>query len=157
MLRRIRRYFWAALVSVAIWEGAKVLHHVWSVPTVFLDFASAVIITAVVACVGKACRRGKPAPDVRLRRSVTTRRPENEIDGDYDLVLVAPGDRKIAVIKEIRELTRMGLKETIDLVDNAPALIMRQVTSERAEAAKGLLESQGATVTVSTDPGQAYG
>jgi large subunit ribosomal protein L7/L12 len=77
------------------------------------------------------------------------------IDGDRDLMLVSPGNRRIPVIKEVRALTGLGLKEAKDLVDSAPTLVMRHVTSERADAAKELLERLGASVTVSGDPGQA--
>jgi large subunit ribosomal protein L7/L12 len=80
---------------------------------------------------------------------------EGGIDGDRDLVLVSPGNRKILVIKEVRTLTGLGLKEAKDLIDSAPTLVMRQISSERADAAKELLERLGATVTVSSDPGQA--
>jgi hypothetical protein len=77
------------------------------------------------------------------------------IDSDLDLILLSPGSRKILVIKAIRTMTGMRLKEAKDLVDNAPGLVMHQVTSDRADRAKELLESLGATVTVSSDPGQA--
>jgi ribosomal protein L7/L12 len=74
---------------------------------------------------------------------------------DRDLVLVSPGNRKVPVIMAVRTLTGMGRKEAMDLVDNAPGLVMHQVTSEQADSARELLESLGATVTVNPDPGQA--
>jgi ribosomal protein L7/L12 len=72
------------------------------------------------------------------------------IHANRDLVLVSPGNRKALVVKAVSTLTGMRLKEVADLVDNAPGLVMRQVTSERADRAKELLESLGATVTVSS-------
>jgi hypothetical protein len=74
------------------------------------------------------------------------------IDAHYDLILQSAGDRKIQVIKKIRTVTTMGMKEAKDLVDNAPGLVLHRVTSERAERARNLLEGVGATVTVSGDP-----
>lgn len=88
-------------------------------------------------------------------RSPTSWLAEYGIYADRDLILVSPGSRKILVIKTITTLTGMRLNEAIDLVDNPPGLVMHQVTSERADKARELLESLGATVTVSSDPGQA--
>jgi hypothetical protein len=72
------------------------------------------------------------------------------IEADTDVVLVSPGSRKILVIKAVRTLTGLGLKEAKDLIDRAPGLIMHRVTSERADNAREVLESLGATVTVTT-------
>jgi hypothetical protein len=96
-------------------------------------------------------RLSPPAP----RRSQASWLAEYGIDANRDLVLVSPGSRKILVINAVSTLTGMRLKEAKDLVDNAPRLVMHQVTSGRADQAKELLESLGATVTVSSDPGQA--
>ena len=58
----------------------------------------------------------------------------------------APGDKKIQVIKEVRTLTSLGLKEAKDLVDSAPKAVLEKVTKEEAEKAKAQLEGAGATV-----------
>jgi ribosomal protein L7/L12 len=71
--------------------------------------------------------------------------------GMYDLVLVSSGARKIQVIRGARTVTRLGLKEAKDLIDNAPGVVLHHVTRERADRAADLLESLGATVTITTD------
>jgi len=65
---------------------------------------------------------------------------------DFDVVLAAVGDKKIQVIKVVREVTSLGLKEAKELVDNAPGVVKEGATKEEAEAIKGKLEEQGATV-----------
>ena len=65
---------------------------------------------------------------------------------EFDVVLIAAGDKKIQVIKEVRALTSLGLKEAKDLVDSAPKPVLEKVTKEEAEKAKGQLEEAGATV-----------
>ncbi len=70
---------------------------------------------------------------------------EEEKD-EFDVVLVAAGDKKIQVIKEVRALTSLGLKDAKDLVDNAPKPVLEAVDKEAAEKAKGVLEGVGATV-----------
>src|ERR1700712_2031586 len=65
---------------------------------------------------------------------------------EFDVVLLAAGDKKIQVIKEVRALTSLGLKEAKDLVDSAPKPVLEKVTKEEAEKAKGQLEGAGATV-----------
>ena len=70
---------------------------------------------------------------------------EEEKD-EFDVVLVAAGDKKIQVIKEVRGLTSLGLKEAKDLVDGAPAPVLESVDKEAAEKAKETLEGAGATV-----------
>jgi large subunit ribosomal protein L7/L12 len=70
---------------------------------------------------------------------------EEEKD-EFDVVLVAAGDKKIQVIKEVRGLTSLGLKEAKDLVDSAPAAVVEGVDKEAAEKAKETLEGAGATV-----------
>ena len=66
----------------------------------------------------------------------------------FDVVLDAAGDKKINVIKEVRALTSLGLKEAKDLVEAAPKAILEGVTKEAAEKAKEALEGAGASVTV---------
>ncbi len=70
---------------------------------------------------------------------------EEEKD-EFDVVLVAAGDKKIQVIKEVRTLTSLGLKDAKDLVDNAPKPVLEAVDKETAEKAKGVLEGVGASV-----------
>lgn len=70
---------------------------------------------------------------------------EDEKD-EFDVVLTAAGDKKINVIKEVRSLTNLGLKEAKDLVDNAPKPVLEKATKEDAEKAKAALEGAGATV-----------
>jgi large subunit ribosomal protein L7/L12 len=65
---------------------------------------------------------------------------------EFDVVLSAAGDKKIQVIKEVRGLTSLGLKEAKDLVDGAPKPVLEKVTKEQAEEAKAKLEAAGATV-----------
>ena len=67
---------------------------------------------------------------------------------EFDVVLEAAGDKKIQVIKEVRALTSLGLKEAKDLVDGTPATVLEKVNKEAAEKAKAALEGAGATVTV---------
>jgi large subunit ribosomal protein L7/L12 len=66
----------------------------------------------------------------------------------FDVVLKAAGDKKIQVIKEVRALTSLGLKEAKDLVDGAPKSVKTGVSKDEAEAAKKQLESAGATVEI---------
>ena len=67
---------------------------------------------------------------------------------EFDLILEAAGEKKIQVIKEVRTLTSLGLKEAKDLVDSAPKPLLEKVTKEAAEKAKAQLEGVGATVTL---------
>ena len=67
---------------------------------------------------------------------------------EFDVVLEAAGEKKINVIKEVRALTSLGLKEAKDLVEAAPKAILEKVTKEAAEKAKASLEGAGASVTV---------
>ncbi len=66
----------------------------------------------------------------------------------FDVVLTAAGDKKIQVIKEVRALTSLGLKEAKDLVDSAPKPVLEKVSKEDAEKAKAQLEGAGGTVEV---------
>ena len=72
---------------------------------------------------------------------------EEEKD-EFDVVLESAGDKKIQVIKEVRGLTSLGLKEAKDLVDNAPKALLEGVNKENADKAKETLEGAGATVTL---------
>ncbi|WP_366180329.1 50S ribosomal protein L7/L12 [Actinomyces timonensis] len=67
---------------------------------------------------------------------------------EFDVILEAAGDKKIQVIKEVRALTSLGLKEAKDLVDGAPKPVLEGVNKEAAEKAKEQLEGAGATVTL---------
>jgi large subunit ribosomal protein L7/L12 len=67
---------------------------------------------------------------------------------EFDVILDAAGDKKIQVIKEVRTLTSLGLKEAKDLVDSTPKPVLEKVNKEAADKAKAALEAAGATVTV---------
>ena len=67
---------------------------------------------------------------------------------EFDVILEAAGDKKIQVIKEVRSLTSLGLKEAKDLVDGAPKTVLEKVNKESADKARAALEGAGATVTV---------
>ena len=67
---------------------------------------------------------------------------------EFDVILAGVGDKKIQVIKVVREVTSLGLKEAKDLVDNAPKAVKEGVSKEEAEQVKAKLEEQGATVEV---------
>jgi large subunit ribosomal protein L7/L12 len=71
-----------------------------------------------------------------------------EEQDEFDVILEAAGDKKIQVIKEVRTLTNLGLKEAKDLVDGAPKPVLEKVNKEAADKAKEALEGAGATVTV---------
>jgi large subunit ribosomal protein L7/L12 len=73
---------------------------------------------------------------------------EAEEQDEFDVILEAAGDKKIQVIKEVRTLTSLGLKEAKDLVDGAPKTVLEKVNKEAAEKAKDALEGAGASVTV---------
>ena len=67
---------------------------------------------------------------------------------EFDVILESAGDKKIAVIKEVRAITSLGLKEAKELVDGAPKALLEGVAKDAAEKAKEALEAAGATVTV---------
>jgi large subunit ribosomal protein L7/L12 len=71
-----------------------------------------------------------------------------EEQDEFDVILDAAGDKKIQVIKEVRSLTSLGLKEAKDLVDGAPKTVLEKVNKEAADKARAALEGAGATVTV---------
>jgi len=91
---------------------------------------------APVAVVGPAAAGGGAAAE------------EVEEKDEFDVILEAAGEKKIQVIKEVRTLTSLGLKEAKDLVDGAPKPLLERVNKETAEKAKAALEGAGATVTV---------
>jgi len=72
--------------------------------------------------------------------------PVEDEQDEFDVVLTSAGDKKIQVIKEVRTLTSLGLKEAKDLVDAAPKAVLEKVSKEDAEKAKAQLEGAGATV-----------
>ena len=74
--------------------------------------------------------------------------PEVEEKTSFDVVLSAAGEKKIQVIKVVRELTSLGLKEAKELVDGAPKPVKTGVSKEEAESIKAKLEEQGATVEI---------
>ena len=91
---------------------------------------------APVAVVGPAAAGGGAAAE------------EVEEKDEFDVILEAAGEKKIQVIKEVRTLTSLGLKEAKDLVDGAPKPLLERANKETAEKAKAALEGAGATVTV---------
>ncbi|MDP9496337.1 MAG: 50S ribosomal protein L7/L12 [Actinomycetota bacterium] len=74
--------------------------------------------------------------------------PAVEEQDEFDVILEAAGDKKIQVIKEVRSLTSLGLKEAKDLVDGAPKPVLEKVAKDAADKARASLEGAGATVTV---------
>jgi large subunit ribosomal protein L7/L12 len=73
---------------------------------------------------------------------------EAEEQTEFDVILQAAGDKKIQVIKEVRALTNLGLKEAKDLVDSAPKPVLERVPKEQADAAKEKLEAAGGSAEV---------
>ena len=73
---------------------------------------------------------------------------EEEVSNEVDVILESAGDKKIQVIKEVRALTSLGLKEAKDLVDGAPKPVVEKANKETAEKAKAQLEAAGAKVTL---------
>ena len=71
-----------------------------------------------------------------------------EEQDEFDVILEGPGEKKIQVIKEVRSLTSLGLKEAKDLVDGAPKAVLEKVNKETADKARAALEGAGASVTV---------
>jgi len=74
--------------------------------------------------------------------------PEVEEQDEFDVIITGAGDKKIQVIKEVRSLTSLGLKEAKDLVDSAPKAVLEKVSKEEAAKAKAQLEAAGASVEV---------
>ena len=73
---------------------------------------------------------------------------EVEEQTEFDVVLTSSGEKKIQVIKEVRALTSLGLKEAKDLVDGAPNAVLEKVTKEAADKAKDILEAAGGSVEI---------
>ncbi len=73
---------------------------------------------------------------------------EEEVSNEVDVILESAGDKKIQVIKEVRALTSLGLKEAKDLVEAAPKAVLEKVTREAAAKAQEALEAAGASVSV---------
>jgi large subunit ribosomal protein L7/L12 len=71
---------------------------------------------------------------------------------EFDVILMAAGERPIQVIKEVRALTSLGLREAKYLVDNAPIVVLEKVAKDAAEKARAVLEGAGAAVTVTGEP-----
>jgi large subunit ribosomal protein L7/L12 len=90
----------------------------------------------------------KAALPVTMISEPTAPAEEIEEQDEFDVIVDAVGDKKISVIKEVRTLTGLGLKEAKDLVDSFPKTLLEKVGKEAAEKAKSALESAGATVTV---------
>ena len=82
----------------------------------------------------------------RPARAAAARAEAAEEKDEFDVILTAAGDKKIQVIKVVRELTSLGLKEAKDLVDGAPKPVVEKASKEDAEKAKAKLEESGASV-----------
>jgi large subunit ribosomal protein L7/L12 len=95
-------------------------------------------VTAAAPVAVAAAAPGGPAAEA----------PQAEEQDEFDVILEAAGDKKIQVIKEVRALTSLGLKEAKDLVDGAPKPVLEKVNKEAAEKAKAQLEGAGASVTL---------
>jgi large subunit ribosomal protein L7/L12 len=93
---------------------------------------------APIAVAGVAAAGGGAAAEAEA--------PEEQ--DEFDVILNAAGDKKIQVIKEVRSLTSLGLKEAKDLVDGAPKTVLEKVNKEAADKARAALEGAGASVTV---------
>lgn len=89
-----------------------------------------------------------PAAAVVAAPGGATEAAAEEEKDEFDVVLEAAGDKKIQVIKEVRTLTSLGLKEAKELVDSAPKAVLEGANKEAAEKAKAQLEGAGATVSL---------
>jgi large subunit ribosomal protein L7/L12 len=98
------------------------------------DFEEKFGVTAAAPAAAAAPAGGAAAP------------AEVEEQDEFDVILTAAGDKKIQVIKEVRALTNLGLKEAKDLVDGAPKPVLEKVSKEDAEKAKAQLEEAGGSV-----------
>ena len=87
-----------------------------------------------------------PPPRPPAAPAALPKRPAEQ--DEFDVVLEAAGEKKINVIKEVRALTSLGLKEAKDLVEAAPKAVLEKVNKETAEKAKESLEGAGASVTL---------
>ena len=109
------------------------------------EFVKAFEETFDVKAAAPVAVAGVAAPAAGGGAAVT---PAEEEKDEFDVVLDAVGDKKIQVIKEVRALTSLGLKEAKDLVDGAPKSVLEKVNKDAADKAKAALEGAGATVTV---------
>ena len=121
------------------------------------DFEERFGVTAAapvaVAAVGAAPAGGGEAAAAEEEKSefdviLTDAGAAEEEKSSFDVILAAAGDKKIQVIKEVRALTSLGLKEAKDLVEAAPKPVLENVNKEDADKAKAALEGAGATVQV---------
>jgi large subunit ribosomal protein L7/L12 len=96
------------------------------------------VTAAAPVAVGIAPMAGAPGAEA----------PVEEEKDEFDVILEAAGEKKIQVIKEVRSLTSLGLKEAKDLVDGAPKPVLEKVNKEAADKAKAALEGAGATVSL---------
>ena len=99
------------------------------------DVTAAAPVAPVAAAAAPAAAGGEAGP------------VEEEGSDEVDVILEAAGDKKIQVIKEVRSLTSLGLKEAKDLVEAAPKAVLEKVNKETADKAKEALEAAGATVS----------
>ena len=105
--------------------------------------------TSNSSCSSAAAAPSPPPPAAATGAAATGAAAEEEEEQtEFDVVLQAAGDKKIQVIKEVRALTNLGLKEAKDLVDSAPKPVLERVPREQADAAKEKLEAAGASVDV---------
>jgi large subunit ribosomal protein L7/L12 len=88
------------------------------------------------------------APMMAAAPGAATGGEEAEEQTEFDVILTGAGDQKIQVIKEVRALTSLGLKEAKDLVDGAPKPVLEKVAKEQADKAREQLEAAGASVEV---------
>src|SRR6266478_6254164 len=114
----------SALSVIEASQLSKMLEEKWGV--------SAAAPVAVAAAGGAAAA----APEAAVEKT------------EFDVILAAIGEKKINVIKEVRAITSLGLKEAKDLVEAAPKAVREKITKEEAEKVKAQLESAGATVEV---------
>ncbi len=113
-------------------QGARRNHHYDQAFEETFDVKAAAPVAAVAAPAAAGAGAGEAA----------------EEQDEFDVIIEAAGEKKIQVIKEVRSLTSLGLKEAKDLVDSAPKALLEKVNKEAAEKAKAALEGAGATVTV---------
>ena len=109
-------------------------------------------LSRVREAVRRHLRRHRCRPGGRCRRPRLPLRgeavEEEEVSNEVDVILESAGDKKIQVIKEVRALTSLGLKEAKDLVEAAPKVVLEKVARDAAAKAKEALEAAGASVTV---------
>jgi len=98
------------------------------------------VSAAVPVAMATAAPGGAPAAAAQV--------PEEEVKTEFNVILKEAGPKKIQVIKAVRELTSLGLKESKAVVDEAPRAVMEGVSKEQADAAKAKLEQEGAVVEI---------